>query len=101
MEAELQKSKESLQKPHPKPAPEESKTQVIAKVPIVQPVLPAPNLEDDSSTYFAASKTLRTPEHRKLVLKFVRDQFPRARFQRIYDATTDGWQAKDFHRRCD
>jgi len=101
LEAELQEAKESLRKPNPKPAPEESKTQVIAKVPIVQPVLPAPNLEDDSSTYFAASKTLRTPEHRKLVLKFVRDQFPHARFQRIYDATTDGWQAKDFHRCCD
>jgi hypothetical protein len=74
---------------------------VIAKVPIVQPVLPAPNLEDNSSTYFAASKTLHTPEHRKMVLKFVRDQFPKARFQRIYDATTDGWGANDFHRRCD
>jgi hypothetical protein len=36
-----------------------------------------------------------------LLIKFVRDQFPRARFQRIYDAATDGWKAKDFHRCCD
>jgi hypothetical protein len=36
-----------------------------------------------------------------MVLQFVREQYPRARFQRIYDATTDGWHAKDFHRCCD
>jgi hypothetical protein len=36
-----------------------------------------------------------------MVIKFVRDQFPRARFQRIYDAGTDGWNPKDFHRCCD
>jgi hypothetical protein len=36
-----------------------------------------------------------------LILKFVRDQFPQATFQRIYDATTDGWKSDDFHRCCD
>jgi hypothetical protein len=36
-----------------------------------------------------------------MVLQFVREQYPRARFQRIYDATTDGWHADDFHRCCD
>ena len=30
-------------------------------------------------------------------MKFVRDQYPQARFQRIYDAETDGWDAQDFH----
>ena len=54
-------------------------------------------LEEDAST----SKTLRTPEHRKMVISFVRDQFPQATFQRIYDATTDGWKSQDFHRQCD
>jgi hypothetical protein len=34
-------------------------------------------------------------------MKFVRDQYPRARFQRIYDASTDGWKNTDFHRCCD
>ena len=57
-----------------------------------------PTLEDDASTYFGASKTLRTPAHQKMVLQFVRDQFPHAKFVRIYDATTDGWNSKDFHR---
>jgi hypothetical protein len=90
-----------LRKPQPKPAPEESKTQEIAKVPIPQPVMPTPNFEDDSKTYFGASKTLRTSAHRKMVLKFVRDKYSRARFQRIYDAETDGWGASDFHRCCD
>jgi hypothetical protein len=36
-----------------------------------------------------------------MVFKFVRDQYPKARFQRIFDAATDGWGAKDFHRQCD
>lgn len=36
-----------------------------------------------------------------MVIKFVRDQYPHARFKRIYDATTDGWEAKDFHRKSD
>jgi len=36
-----------------------------------------------------------------MVIKFVRDQYPQARFQRIYDASSDGWGAKDFHRQCD
>ena len=54
-----------------------------------------------ASTYFGASTTLRTPENQSLILKFVRDQFPQATFQRIYDATTDGWKSDDFHRCCD
>ena len=36
-----------------------------------------------------------------MVIKFVRDQHPKAKFNRIYDATSDGWAAKDFHRCCD
>ena len=36
-----------------------------------------------------------------MVTKFVRDQFPQAKFKKIYDATIDGWRAKDFHRCCD
>ena len=70
-------------------------------LPIPQPVLPVPNLEDDCSKYFGASKTLRILGHQRMVIKFVRDQYPRAIFQRIYDATTDGWGSKDFHRCCD
>jgi hypothetical protein len=42
--------------------------------------MPNPNLEDESTRHFGASKTLRTAAHRKMVLKFVRDQFPRAIF---------------------
>ena len=36
-----------------------------------------------------------------MILKFVRDQYPQARFQRIYDAAIDGWYPQDFHRCCD
>jgi hypothetical protein len=36
-----------------------------------------------------------------MILKFVRDQFPHARFARIYDASKDGWKIEDFHRFCD
>ena len=74
---------------------------MLSEVPIPQPVLPAPILKDDSSTYFGTSKTLRTPDHLKMVIYFVRDQYPQARFRKIFDATTDGWTAKDFHRICD
>jgi hypothetical protein len=63
--------------------------------------MPENELEDETSTYFGPSKTLRTPAHRNMVLKFVRDQYPQARFRKIFDATTDGWTAKDFHRICD
>jgi uncharacterized protein (DUF2384 family) len=63
---------------------------------IHQPVLPIPSLKEDSC--FGDSKTLRTFEHRKMIIKFVQDQFPKARFQKIYDAATDGWGANDFHR---
>ena len=64
-------------------------------------VLPVYNFEDESSTYFGDSKTLRTPAHKKMVIQFVRDQYPQAKFDRIYDAATDGWKAEDFHRCCD
>ena len=59
------------------------------------------DLNDEADKYFVASKTLRTPPHRRMVFKFVRDQFPQARFSRIYEASTDGWDAKSFHRCCD
>jgi hypothetical protein len=36
-----------------------------------------------------------------MVMKFFRDQYSQARFRRIYDASTDGWDADDFHRCCD
>jgi hypothetical protein len=36
-----------------------------------------------------------------MVMKFVRDQYPQARFKRIYNASTDGWDAVDFYRYCD
>ena len=48
LEADLREAQEKLRKPQPKPVPEESKTQEVVKVPIPQPVLPVPNLEDDS-----------------------------------------------------
>jgi hypothetical protein len=70
------------------------------RVAVSQQVLPDPNLIDDSTKYFGDSKTLRTPAHRNIVMKFVRDQYPKAKFKRIYDATTDGWNADDFHRCC-
>ena len=56
---------------------------------------------DDSEKYFGNSKTLRTPAHRNMVIKFFRDQYPQARFERIYDAHTHGWKNKDFHACCD
>jgi hypothetical protein len=36
-----------------------------------------------------------------MVMKFVRDQYPQARFERIYNASKDGWDSDDFHRCCD
>jgi hypothetical protein len=56
---------------------------------------------DDSLTIFGAPRTLLNPTHRNMVVEFIRDQFPRARFHKIYDAAYDGWKAKDFHRCCD
>jgi hypothetical protein len=70
-------------------------------VPFPLDVKAALDLNDEADKYFAASKTLTTPAHRRTVFKFVRDQFPQARFSRIYDASTDGWDAKSFHRCCD
>ena len=34
-------------------------------------------------------------------MKFVREEFPKAQFTRIYCANEDGWDAKDFHGLCD
>ena len=65
------------------------------------PVQEAHNLIDESEKYFVASKTLRTPSHRSTVFKFVRDQYPQCIFKRIYDASTDGWDATSFHKCCD
>jgi len=73
LENDLREAKELLKKPQPKPVPEESKTKEFAKVPILQPVLPVQTIKDDSSKYFGASKTLRSPAHRNMVIKFVRD----------------------------
>jgi hypothetical protein len=36
-----------------------------------------------------------------MVMKFVRDQYPQARFERIYEAKTHGWDAENFHKFCD
>ena len=58
-------------------------------------------IDDDSSKYFGNSKTLRTPAHRKMVMKFVRDQYPQASFESIYDANIHGWKAENFHKCCD
>ena len=99
--ADLRKRQEYLQNLILKLFPEESKTQQVAKVAISQPEFPNSTMIDDSLTYFGDSKTLRTPAHQNMVIKFVRDQFHRARFQRIYDASTDGWKNTDFHRCCD
>ena len=80
---------------------EELKTQEEAKVAIPHPLLSDSMMKDYSLIYFGNSKTLRTPTHQKMVFNFVIDQYPLARFQRIYDAAADGWSAVDFHRCCD
>jgi len=36
-----------------------------------------------------------------MVMNFIRDIFPKAKFIRIYNAQTDGWDEDDFHRCCD
>ena len=51
--------------------------------------------------YFNNSKTLLTYSQREMVMEFIRDQYPQARLERIYDASVDGWSANDFHRCCD
>jgi hypothetical protein len=58
-------------------------------------------LLNDSEKYFGGSKTVQTPANRILVMKFVRDQYPNAKFERIYSASVDGWSRQDFHRSCD
>ena len=44
---------------------------------------------------------MKTAAHRQMVMKFVRDLFPKAKFRRIYNAKKDGWHENDFHRCCD
>jgi hypothetical protein len=56
--------------------------------------------QDSHSTNIRDSKSLRNSNNRGMVIKFVRDQYPRARFKKIYDATNDGWKKQDFHRCC-
>ena len=51
--------------------------------------------------YFYDSRTLSTSDHRQMVMKFMRDQYPNARLERIYSASDHGWYALDFHRCCD
>ena len=34
-------------------------------------------------------------------MQFVKEIYPSAKFNRIYNAKTDGWKASDFHRLCD
>jgi hypothetical protein len=36
-----------------------------------------------------------------MIMNFVRDLYPQARFERIYDANTHGWKEKNFHELCD
>ena len=55
-----------------------------AKISTPQAVVAISNQEDDSSKYFGDSKTLRSPAHRKIVMKFVRDNHPKARFHRKF-----------------
>ena len=66
-------------------------------------IKPQPSIQvgDDFEKYFGNSKTLMTPSHRKMVMKFISDQYPQARFERIYDANTHGWEAENFHDCCD
>jgi hypothetical protein len=58
-------------------------------------------ISSKAEDFFRNSSTLRTSSHRQMVMKFIRDQYPQARLERIYDAVEDGWSAKDFHRCCD
>ena len=79
---------------------EEEKLPISNEGPIPHAVQHPPVLLDDSETYFGVSNTLQTTAHRKMVMKFVRDLYPQARFQRIYDARTNGRKADDWHRCC-
>jgi hypothetical protein len=58
-------------------------------------------LQEEYKTLIGDSKSLRTPAHRGMVIKFVRDQYPTARFKKIYDARIDGWGSLEFHKCCD
>lgn len=60
--------------------------------------MPNRALKADSETYFGNSKTLQTSAHRQMILKFVRDRIPLARFAMIYDASKDGWKSEDYQR---
>ena len=76
-------------------------TSIPDTLPIPQAHQPVPDLKDDSLPYIGASKTLRSDDHRYMVMKFVRSQYHNARFRKIYDASIDGWSSEDFHRCCD
>ena len=51
----------------------------------------------EAAAAFGASKTLLTPEHRETVFKFVRDSYPTATFERLYDNKADGNTIKNFY----
>lgn len=55
----------------------------------------------DSEKFFGTSKTLETPEHRQIIIEMFKDSIPAAKFEKIYDATRDGWSDKDFYRCCE
>jgi hypothetical protein len=54
----------------------------------------------DASAALATSKTLKTPENRELVINFVREQFPNATFEKIYDNLDDGNELSKFYDKC-
>jgi hypothetical protein len=56
--------------------------------------------EDQYSAFILGSNSLR-PGHQGMVNTFVKEQFPQAKFKKIYDASIDGWKNTDFHRCCD
>ena len=58
-------------------------------------------ISTDPGDYFKNSKTLRTPAHRQMVMKFIKELSPQVILEKIYDASVDGWSAEDFHRCCD
>jgi hypothetical protein len=43
-----------------------------------------------AASAFGASKALLTPAHREVVFNIVREQYPTAIFEKIYDDETDG-----------
>ncbi len=55
----------------------------------------------DSEKFFGRSKTLETPEHRQIIVDMFKESIPAAKFDRIYDASRDGWNDKDFYQCCE